>query len=122
MLAITEAATTFAAPSANTPAFGTPAVVTSPTAYTPGNLVSSVLELTGTKPSSVMPLSITTSGARCLGTPRKRSYASSLPSSSTATLRAESTELTRRPGTNVMSRSAKAASSAREVSGDGGAG
>ena len=48
MLAITEAATTRAAPSANTPAFGTPAVVTSPTAYTPGNLVSSVLELTGT--------------------------------------------------------------------------
>ena len=29
-----------------------------------------------------MPLSMTTSGARCLGTPRKRSYGSSLPSSS----------------------------------------
>ena len=36
----------------------------------------------------VMPLAITTSGARCLGTPRKRSNGSSLPSSSTATLRA----------------------------------
>ena len=35
-----------------------------------------------------MPLAITTSGARCLGTPRKRSNGSSVPSSSTATLRA----------------------------------
>ena len=35
-----------------------------------------------------MPLAITTSGARCFGTPRKRSNGISLPSSSTATLRA----------------------------------
>ena len=36
------------APSANTPAFGTPAVATSPTAYTPGKRVLSVAKSTGT--------------------------------------------------------------------------
>ena len=47
-LAMREEATTRAAPSAKTPAFGTPIVATSPTAYTPGNRDSSVVELTGT--------------------------------------------------------------------------
>ena len=69
-----------------------------------------------------MPLVITTSGARCFGTPRNRSNGSSLPSSSTATFRAWSSELTRRFGTNSMFRSAKASTSAREVSGEGGTG
>ena len=36
-------AATAAWPSANTPAFGVPTLVTSPTAYTPGNCVSSVI-------------------------------------------------------------------------------
>jgi hypothetical protein len=48
--AMIAAATTLAAPSANTPAFGAPTPFTSPTAYTPGTLVSSVLLLTGTQP------------------------------------------------------------------------
>ena len=66
-------ATTAAWPSANTPAFGVPTLVTSPTAYTPGNDVSSVSGSTGIQPSTVRPDSTTTAGARCTGTPRNRS-------------------------------------------------
>jgi hypothetical protein len=73
MLAIRESVTDFAAPSAKTPAFGVPVAAISPTAKTPGNLVSRVLGLTGTQPFSARPLASTTFGARCLGMPRKRS-------------------------------------------------
>ncbi len=66
-------ATTAAWPSAKTPAFGVPTLVTSPTAYTSGNVVSSVGGSTGTQPSTVIPASTTTAGARCTGTPRNRS-------------------------------------------------
>jgi hypothetical protein len=69
-----------------------------------------------------MPLAITTSGARCLGTPRKRSKGSSAPSSSSATLRSGSSALTRRPGISSIPRSANSASSAAEASGEGGTG
>ena len=65
----------------------------------------------------------TTSGARCFGTPRKRSNGSSPPSSSTATPRAAVERA--RPGgrgRSAMPRSANAASSAADVSGDGGTG
>jgi hypothetical protein len=41
------AAATWAAPSANTPAFGVPTLFTSPTAYTLGKRVSSVCRFTG---------------------------------------------------------------------------
>ena len=44
-MAISALATAFAAPSANTPALGVPVLTTSPTASTPGNLVSGVVLL-----------------------------------------------------------------------------
>ena len=43
-----------------------------------GTLVSSVSGSTGIQPSTVSPASTTTAGARCTGTPRNRSYGSSL--------------------------------------------
>ena len=72
--------------------------------------------------SLVLPLSSTTGGTRCLGTPRNRSNGISRPSSSTATLRPLSTEATRRLAMNSIPRSAKASSRARDVSGEGGTG
>ena len=55
-----RSATTAACPSENTPAFGVPTLVTSPTAYTSGNDVSSVRGSTGIQPSTVMPADSTT--------------------------------------------------------------
>ena len=66
---------------------------------------------------------MTTSGARCFGTPRKRSNGSSLPSSRTATL-ARRVERGRRGGpgrTRCPARRTRRASAA-DVSGDGGTG
>ena len=71
---------------------------------------------------SASPLASTTSGARCLGTPRKSSQGSSLPSSSLATPRALSNAVTRRPGRKRIPRMANSATSAVDVSGDGGTG
>ena len=68
------------------------------------------------------PDSTTTCGTRCTGTPRNSAYGISVPSLSTATLRAGSSALTSRSFTNVMPRSANAARIACEVSGDGGIG
>ena len=68
-----SSATTAAWPSANTPAFGVPTLVTSPTAYTSANDVSSVCGSTGIHPSTHIPDAATTGGTTCLGMPRKRS-------------------------------------------------
>jgi hypothetical protein len=57
---------------------GMPVLAPSPTAKTPEYFVSNVRGLTGTQLSSAMPLSSTTWGTRCLGTPRNRSKAISV--------------------------------------------
>src|SRR4051812_26753982 len=72
-----RSATIAAWPSANTPALGVPTLVTSPREYTWGNAVSRVSGSTGIQPSTHIPESCTTSGARCTGTPRNRSKGSS---------------------------------------------
>src|SRR3954452_21788260 len=96
------AATTRADPSAKTPAFGVPTPFTSPTAYTPGNFVSSVGLWTGTQSygCAASPDSTTTCGTRCTGTPRNSAYGSSVPSLRTATLRDGSSDFTRLSFTN----------------------
>ena len=116
--------TTAAWPSANTPAFGVPTLVTSPTAYTPGKRVSSVSGSTGIQPSTVIPDSATTAGAPVhrarRGTGRRASRRRRL---SRATLRVRVER--RAPacsGCHSMPRSANAASSAADAAGDGGIG
>ena len=122
MRAAMRSAATAAWPSANTPAFGVPTLVTSPTAYTSGNEVSRVSGSTGIQPSTVRPDASTTAGTLCFGTPRNRSYGISESSPSSATRRAGSSPRTRVLGCQPMPRSANAASSALDASGDGGIG
>ena len=104
------------------PGFGGSRVGTIPDRIDVGNFVSSVRGLTVTQPFSARPLSRTTEGTRCLGTPRNRSNAISELSSRETILRAASILTTRLDGWNLMLRSAKAATKAFEVSGEGGTG
>ena len=117
-------ATTLACPSANTPAFGVPTLVTSPTAYTPGKRVSSVSGSTGIQPSTRHAGRPRRPRAR--GAPARRGTgrrASRRRRRARATLRVGIERARRsRSGTNSMPRSANAARSASDASGDGGIG